>query len=196
MSRPTLIRANTTDIALDGRTLEGMALYWNRPSRVTDDGVNYYRESFRAKSVNKTLAEKARAPIPLGTFHPWQPGSAANLLDLTESIGDVRFVKSASGLVFRARIHDTPLGADILELVKSGEWTDVSIGFKGYQEERLGDIRVRTEIGITELSLAPTGRAQHAGTKVLAVRALVDLPTPNLDKLNAKRINLDLGRAA
>ena len=188
--KSTLIRATPGDVTADGRTLIGMALYWNRSSKVTDDGgQSYYPESFSPRSVDKTIKERAGIPLPLGVFHPWSPGSPGNTPLFDEPVGSVRFTSTREGLGFRARVARTELGDDILEMVNDGELTDVSIGFVPYKSETVEGVTVRTEIALLELSLAPTGTGQHQGSQVLAVRA--HQGTPRLDWV-AKRAELDL----
>lgn len=172
MTKQPLIRAVSTEIVQDGRTLEGLALRWNHASKVTDDGASYYLESFTARATEKTLRERAAIPLPLGMFHPWQPGSpAADSVLFDEPVGSVRFTATSEGLAFRARVAKTDVGDEVLAMVRTGELADVSIGFVPYKSEKLNDVIVRTEIALLELSLAPTGTAQHDYAKVLAVRA-------------------------
>lgn len=183
--KSTLIRATAADIATDGRNLAGMALYWNQASDVTDDGQTFYPESFTARSVEKTLKERGAIPLPLGVYHPWQPGSPGNTALFDEPVGSVRFHSTREGLAFRARIQQTPTGDQVLEMVNDGELTDVSIGFVPYKSENVDGVTVRTEIALLELSLAPVGTAQHQGAQVLAVRAN-DRRTPRRDMLDKR----------
>lgn len=165
----TLYRATTTDIASDGRNLEGLALKWDKPSRVTDDGKTFYEEAFSPSSVTKTLKERASVPLPLGILHPWSRALDNPLLD--EPVGSVRFQSTSEGLAFRARVHRTEVGDETLELVRSGELTGVSIGFVPYKSRTDGNVTVRTEVALLELSLAPASMAQHSDAAVLAIRA-------------------------
>lgn len=187
MKSPLLIRAMPADIASDGRNLTGMALYWNRPSEVREtwDPANPFLEAFSSRAVEKTLNEQGNVPFPLGVFHPWQPGTPGNVPMFDEPVGSVRFHSTREGLAFRARVHKTPLGDDVLDMVNAGELTDVSIGFKAIQSQQVDGVKVLTEIALKELSLAPVGTAQHEGTQVLAVRAN-DHRTPRRDMLNIR----------
>lgn len=193
--KSTLIRATSGDIESDGRNLSGIALYFNRASNVTDDGSTFYPESFTNRSVEKTLKERGSIPLPLGVFHPWQPGSPGNTPLFDEPVGSVRFFTTRDYLGWNARMFKTPMGDQTLEMVNSGELTDTSIGFVPYKSETVDGVTVRTEIALLELSLAPVGTAQHQGAQVLAVRATAG--TPRRDLLNKRAgVSLWLPRAS
>lgn len=164
----TYQRAFSTDTAVEGRTLEGIALHWDRASNVTDNGRDFYLEAFSSRSTDKQLNER-KAPFPLGFLHPWSSGAADK-----RPLGSVSFERSIEGLMFRAVLSNTQAANEMLELVKDGSVGDVSIGFKGYKHTLKGETVLRTEIGLLELSLAPVGMAQHQGAQVLAVRSEQD----------------------
>jgi len=164
-------RAFPTEPVIEGRTLTGMALYWERASRVTDDGRDYYLESFSTRSTDKQLNERTQ-PFLLNYLHP-------SPADKMPPLGPVTFNRTAEGLEFSAKLSKTRAADEMLELVNDGVVTDVSIGFQGFKSAKRGDTLVRTEIGIRELSLAPVGMGQHEGAGVLAVRAEI----PQLTKL-------------
>lgn len=152
-----------TDTQVEGRTLTGYAFHWNRASRVTDDGRNFYQEAFAPRSADKTLLERSK-PFPLGYLHTYTAES--------KPLGSVRFEADSQGLVFNATLSQTRASDEMLNLVKDGAVTDVSIGFQSYKHAKQTDGTIlRTEIGLVELSLAPTGMGQHQGAEVLAVRS-------------------------
>ena len=161
----TFIRAFATEPVVEGRTLEGMAIYWNRASKVTDNGKDFYLEAFSNRSADKQLTERTQ-PFPLNFLH----GPSTNAAD-KRPLGKVTFERSAEGLVFRATLSKTQAADEMLELVKDEVVTDVSIGFRGYKHSMQGETLLRTEIGLSELSLAPNGMGQHQGAQVLAVRS-------------------------
>lgn len=160
-----ITRAFQSEPVVTGRTLEGVSIYWDRASRVTDNGRDFYLEAFSSRSADKQLTER-KAPFPLGFLHPWSTGAADK-----RPLGSVQFHRSAEGLVFQAVLSRTQAADEMLELVKDGAVSDVSIGFQSYKQQQKGDLTLRTEIGLRELSLAPAGMGQHEGAQVLAVRA-------------------------
>ena len=162
-----------------GRTLEGVALRYERPSRVTDDGwqSSYYEEVLQGAD-RKTLAE--RGSFPLQRAH-----EAVHLGEVTFNHSD-----DESALMFTAELHRNAEADAILEDIQS--WSDVSIGFAAIRNsERYSDhhgrIVQRAEIALRELSLAPTGTGLAKGAEVLSVRSA---QTPRLHRLRQRRIYL------
>lgn len=159
---------DTFDLSGDGRTIEGLAVPWEVFSPVVDlDGSRYF-EAFIRSSVTATL--KVRGPVrPVFVRHEYLKGS----------FGEVEFIPSAEGLMFRARAADTRFAAETLpEVGPHGALSAVSIGFRAIRPRAIpkpapGSRVLRTEIALEELSLAEVG--QHRDAKVLAVRA-VDAP--------------------
>lgn len=166
----------------DGRTLTGKAFYFDMPSRVRDPGTSPYMEEFARTSVTKTLQERAGGIFPLFVSHDYS----------RDPVGAVRFTPGKDGLDFEARISKTIDGDEKLELINDGAMRSVSVGFRavknGSRRGPDGPITVRSEIALRELSLAPTGFAQHQGAEILAVRAVIE--TPRLDALRKRRIRL------
>ena len=150
-----ITRAFNTEPTVDGRTLTGVAIYWDRASRVSDNGKDFYQEAFTSRSTDKQLNERTN-PFPLGFLHPWSTGASDK-----RPLGSVQFQRSAEGLIFEAVLSKTQAADEMLELVKDRAVTDVSIGFQAYKQSRKGDLVLRTEIGLRELSLAPAGMAQQ-----------------------------------
>lgn len=176
MTELLLRTAADVELSGDGRTVEGMAFIFDRPSLVTDDGRTRYREAFTRGSVGRTLSQRT-TPRPLFVAHRHIEGS----------VGETTFEPSGEGLVFRARLHDGSLAEIARDRLSRGELPAVSIGFRPLasrtRADALGDITERTEISLDELSLCETG--QHEGARVLAVRAVAG--TPRLDALRRRR---------
>lgn len=177
----TLFRTtDSLDVSSDGRNVEGIALAWDRAALVTDDGGRTrYREAFTARSVTRTLQARAERPLFIAHRH------------IAGSVGEVTFTPSAEGLVFHARMSDTKMAQEALERVSDPHHPDhlgaVSIGFRPIAQMKrsdpMGEITLRTEIALDELSLADVG--QHPDAKVLAVRS--EEGTPRLDALRRRK---------
>lgn len=165
-------RAAIVPPTVTGRTLEGIAYRYQHPSRVTDNGRDFYLEEFVPGCDTKTITD--RAVFPVGWFHPWSSNAGVSP---SQPLGAVTFRSSTDegALIFEARISQTRLGDEALELVRDRAAEDVSVSYKPITTRpgRRGADRLlsRTEIAIRELSLAPTGLGQHEDAKVLAVRA-------------------------
>lgn len=168
-------RATVEVPTLEGRTLEGVAYRYDHPSRVSDDGREFYLEAFGVGCDSKTLAD--RAVFPLGWWHPWSSNAGRSP---EQPLGSVQFRPSADegALMFTAGISRTRLGDEALELVRDRAAEDVSVSYKPISSlrRRRGAefVTTRTEIKIRELSLAPTGLGLHEDAKVLVMRAAGD----------------------
>lgn len=166
-----IVRSFDRDISTDGRNLSGIALFWDEVNNVTDNGTDFYNESFVQGSVAKTLKERGGIPLPLGYSHAWMEGSQgyAHPDYKDEQLGTVKFRASDEGLLFESRLFDTAKANQIKEeRIDTGDLTGVSIGFVPYQNRQIGHHVIRTEIGLLELSLAES--PQHQGAKILMVR--------------------------
>jgi phage head maturation protease len=179
--------ARSIDITAEGRTLVGRAYHYERPSLVSDDGGrSRYWEEFARTCDRKTLAERGTYPLML--MHGTVAGRQL-------PIGSSTFERSADGLMFVAPLARTRDADEALELVNAGVLTDASVRYRSFDDRqrvgRQGPITTRFEIGIRELSLAPTGFGQHAGAEVLMVRsenpAADPAETPRLDALRRRR---------
>lgn len=180
MSEQTFYRAALDIKESDGRTLTGRAFFFNVPSRVQDPTGPPYWESFSRASVNKTLKE--HDVFPLFDRHDYSK----------LPVGAVRFIPAEDGLDFEARLSATAASDEMKSLVDDGAMRSVSVGFfctkSGKQVGPNGPITVRQEIGLRELSLAPTGFGQHQGAEILAVRHKIE--TPRLAALRKKLVLL------
>lgn len=173
-----IYRASTIEEAT-GRTLEGVALRYERPSRVTDDQWRTsYLEEFARGSSAKTLADSG--PIrPLLFMHKGEP------------FGDVEFIDSADALLFRAVIEESDQGDQYLADID--QHRDVSVGGKSIRTSKRqgtpeqGQIVRREEIALRELSLVPSGLGLTKGAEVELVRA-AEAATPRLDALKRRRL--------
>lgn len=99
----------------DGRTIEGMIVPWDKPTRVKKPMDGW--ESYRRGALDKSLAETGR-PIPLLLRH--SENEPAAKLVAHENRDDGHYA------VFRAL--DTGAGRDAIELIREGLYTGLSIG--------------------------------------------------------------------
>jgi len=173
-----LIRSTDFEVTGDGRNLEGIAIAYDRPSQVTDDGVKRYWEEFDPKAAAQTIRMRGLRALFVEHEH------------LRGSVGETSFEDSAEGLIFRARMTDSRYASTTLGRINDGELTDVSLGFRSLRhltrsDPTKGPVTRRTEVAIEELSLARVG--QHDGTKILSVRSE---GTPRLDALRRRKLLL------
>ena len=181
MSKQPLQRASEVS-DWTGRTLEGIAYRYNRPSRVSDDAfaTNYFEEIVSGADA-KTLTE--RGEFPLFKLH--------NRAE--DPLGTVTFAHSddEAALMFTAHVNRSAAGDEVLA---DEEWRDVSVSFAPIRNahrttDHHGKIVQRVEIRLEELSLAPNGTGLSKGAEVLAVRAQA-LETPRLIEVRRKLLFL------
>lgn len=165
MSNETLYRALDIGEAA-GRTLSGLAMPWDRATRVRDLTGPAYMEAFSPGSTDVSIRQHPSFPVFVRHDYGQDP------------LGVVTFRRSdeEGGLMYEAPLSKTSRADEMLELVNDGAMRSVSIGFKPLQAVRktLGRATVdqyRTEVALRELSLAPTGWGQYAEAGVMAVRS-------------------------
>lgn len=150
-----------------GRTLSGIAMPWDTPTRVRDLTGPAYVEAFSPTSADVSLSQHDNFPVFVRHNYGIDP------------IGVVTFQRSAEALMFELMMSQTRDADDKLALVNDGAMRSVSLGFKPFHavSKIIGRSNVhayRTEVGLRELSLAPTGFGQYAEAGVLAVRSEVE----------------------
>ncbi len=172
-----------TDV--DGRTVYGVALSYNRPYRVSDDhGLNYYREGWRPGALARSI-QACHNLFELRTVH------------LDQRVGLVSFTDEAGQLSFRAPLDSSETGDLALAALEAGELPQVSVGFRPRTAQRdAQQVLWRTRADIRELSLTPQG--QYTDALVGAVRSAPTLERVQrtLDRSAALLLKLsDIGSA-
>lgn len=155
-----------------GRTVFGIAIPYGQVATVSDGGGRMYRECFEFGACARTVRERG-AKIKLLAQHDHRRFPIGKATSLVEH-GD--------GLHGEFAIPETREGDDVLTLIRDGVLDSFSIGFRGIRERTEGDIRVRTEVALIEVSLvglpayegALVGgvRSQHTISRELAERRL------------------------
>jgi hypothetical protein len=162
-------------VEVRGRTLEGFAYEYAHPSKVTDDqGATYYYEQLLRDCDRKTIRDRASTghSFPLQVWH----GTTSNKGVMPpDEIGEVEFRPTDEGLAYKAVLSRGRLADEMLDMVDDETARDVSVSYKPMRDiEGTHDGYVlvsRAEIALKELSLCPTGTAQHDGAKVLVMRS-------------------------
>lgn len=151
-----------------GRTLSGLAMPWDAPTRVRDLTGPAYMEAFAPGSADVSMRQHPSFPVFVNHAYRFDP--------LAEPLGVVIFQRSAAGLVYEAPLSKTARADEMLELIRDGAMRSVSIGFRPIHttSRTLGRTNVaayRTEVALRELSIAPTGMGQYAEAGIEAVRS-------------------------
>lgn len=174
MSDGTVYRAVTEREWL-GRTVEGLALPWETWQVVRDLRGPAYPEAHARTSLDVTLRADP-GPRPLFSMHEYAVSDPA-----AEPVGAVQFMRSDSGLMFRAWFSRTKKADEQRELVKDGAKRAVSVALDLIQSRAVkrpeGIGKLRTESRLKELSIAPTGFGQYPQAKILALRAEMETTT-------------------
>lgn len=159
----TLSRAYAADLTIDGRTIVGLAVPFNRVATVSDDGRTTYKESFERGAFARTIAHRADK-IRAHAQHKTErlPIGKATHLQETDA-----------GLESHLRVSDTSDGNDVLALVRDGVMTGLSIGFRGVQHSMRSGVKVRTEVALSEISVVAD--PAYADAQIQGIRAMHDL---------------------
>jgi HK97 family phage prohead protease len=168
MNTDALLWRASTELEVTGRTLEGLAVPFDRWAIVRDLRGPAYPEAHSRTSFDESL-RRDPGPRPLYATHDYAFNPTA------EPIGVAHFMRGETALMFRAFLSNTRKADEQRELIRDGAKRAVSIGFKPLQSRNVrrpeGMGRLRVESVLKELSVAPTGFGQYPEARVLAVRA-------------------------
>ncbi|WP_205877538.1 HK97 family phage prohead protease [Mycobacterium camsae] len=146
-----------------GRTVFGTVVPYGQVAEVSDGGRSY-RERFEFGAFSRSISERG-GKVKLFTGHDMRRLPVGRAVDLTEH---------RDGLHAAFEIAATRDGEDALELVRSGTVDSFSVGFRGVREHLDGDVVVRTEAALMEVSLV--GLPAYAGASVGGVRSQLVIP--------------------
>ena len=146
-----------------GRTVFGIVAPFGQVAEVSDGG-RPYRERFDFGAFSRSISERG-GKVKLFTGHETRKLPVGRATSLREQ---------SDGLHAEFLVADTVDGRDALELVRSGIIDSFSVGFRGIRERMDGDVVVRTEVALMEVSLV--GVAAYPGAAVAGVRSQPFLP--------------------
>jgi HK97 family phage prohead protease len=164
----------------DGRTMEAYAAVFNSEAEIHDEHGDYI-EVIDPSAFNKTIADLKRSRQGIGQVkvmfnHGRDLDGAVNSNFMMPVATPVLIEATPQGLLTRSRFNETPLGEQVLELVKSGSVTSMS--FSGrivrsdpslrrhgkYRPDGTGLITVRrTELGLREFGPVLFSAYEEAG---------------------------------
>jgi HK97 family phage prohead protease len=176
-----LIRINDgadLEIRGDGRTLHGLAVPYNVPTRISSRLEGQFDETFRPGAFARTIRERG-SKVRLHVLHDQTTrlpiGRATELRE------------DPAGLVGEFRVSATRQGDEVLELVRDGALDGLSIGFRPIRDRwTKGRQSVeRLEVALNEVSVVAT--PAYAGARIVGVRAatLYIPPGEAVDRLAA-----------
>jgi hypothetical protein len=163
----TLHRINATpdlDVRAggDGRTIHGLVVPFDTPTRISSRLEGTFTETFRRGAFDKTIRE-AGGKVQLAVLHDRETrlpiGRATSLRE------------DPVGLVGEFRVSKTTMGDEVLELVKDGALDGLSIGFQPIRDHWAKDrSRVeRLEVALREVSVVSVPAYDTA--RIVGVRA-------------------------
>jgi HK97 family phage prohead protease len=169
----------------DGRTVQGIAVPYDRPQRIHEDLV----ESFARGAFTHQMNAMFR--VPYTREHPFHGG---------KPIGRIHEARDdAKGLWVAMRVSATPEGDETLTLIEDGVLSELSVGFrllKPSWSRTLPDGTVqRVRAQLTEVASVLAG-AYGQAAKVLAVRAADEDGPPTSVAESQAAPPLDEDRAA
>lgn len=174
----------------DGRTLVGLAVPFGAELDVSDLW-DEYTEVFRRGAFTKTIREATR-PVPLLGFHDHR----APPIGVATSL-----VETDDGLAAAFHLSRTDRADEVLEVVRDGALSGLSIGFEPVQQKvtkgptrepaSARDLVERTEVNLREVSVC--NFPAFAGAGVTGMRA--DSAHPSLESLRLERGRLEVERA-
>lgn len=168
------------EIRADGRTIAGIAVPFDTPTRINSfDGP--YTESFARGAFARTIAERGPGRVKVLGLHN----------DRTMPLGRAQLLREdANGLYAELRISKTAAGDEALELVRDGALDGLSVGFMPVRDEHPspGVVR-RAEVRLHEISVVPF--PAYDGARINAVRSTAPA-TPFLTLALRRQMRADL----
>lgn len=153
----SLFRSFSPDLQVrsggDGRTIYGIAVPWNAPTRIDDSLVEQFaRGAFSHQLAKPSRVKFAREHVLLG----------GELIGAASAMRD-----DAAGLYVELRAARTPTGDATLELIRDGALDQLSIMFRERQNRRLaGGITERVKADLAEVAVVMQGAYGELATAV------------------------------
>lgn len=144
----------------DGRTIYGIAVPYNAPTRIDDSLV----EQFARGAFNHQLRDASR--VKFAREHMLLGGTLIGAASLMRD--------DAAGLYVELRASKTPTGDETLELVRDGALNQLSVMFRERQNRRLaGGVTERVKADLHEVAVVMAG-AYGELASAIGVRSLAD----------------------
>lgn len=143
-----LFRAFSPDLEVrsggDGRTIQGIVVPWNAPTRIDQSLVEQFARGAFAHQMGKP------SRVKLAREHALIGGSVIGAGSVMRD--------DAAGLYMELRASKTPTGDETLELVRDGALNELSIMFRERQNRRLtGGITERVKADLFEVAVVMQG---------------------------------------
>lgn len=158
MSESEILYRAATLAPAAGRVVHGLIVPYGVVADVRD-GFSAYREKFAPGAFTRSIAERGNK-LRLFTAHDTRRLPVGKVVELHEQHDGVRAA---------FEISSTRDGDDVLESVNGGYTSNFSVGFRPLRHRMDGDVLVRTEASLREVSLV--GLPVYEGATVAGVRS-------------------------
>lgn len=178
-----IVRALAGELALDGRTVEGVVVPYDEPAEVADSlgPAPVYREVFTDTSFARQLQGFAARPALVRRvgFNLDHRPELDRLVGWTDAVAS-----TATGLVARFGLYPTA-NLDLVRAMLTETHTGLSVEC-AVHKSRVRDDGVVERRVVELVGVAATPTPSYAGAGITALRAdaaadLLDRPTPGLD---------------
>lgn len=155
----------------DGRTIHGILVPWDTPTRVADA----FGPSGRLEQYDEAIA---RGAFPDAVANPSRVKFLAHHDKRSNPLGRGELIRDdAAGLYGEFRVSKTVSGDEVLELVRDGALDAFSVGFSPITSRSVDGVYVRQYAHLNETSIVTFGA--YAGALVGGVRSHDLTPTPD-----------------
>ena len=160
----------TLELRADGRTIAGIAMPYNSPTK-----VGGYVERF----LPGAFADADPAQVPLTTVHDRESLPIGRAVRLTDT---------QAGLEAELRVSETRLGDEALTLIRDGAVNGLSVGFIPVEDhwDQTRTIVERVKARLVEISLVAF--PAYADARVMAVRS--DQAVQRTPRLTVARLHV------
>lgn len=156
-----------------GRTIEGVALTYDKVYRVTDDGGrSFYHEGWRAGAFTDGLVDRPRVELRLGHDDV--------------RVGEVGFADSVRTLRFAATVEHDPVGDALLAHIDAGDLSAVSLRFESTRQRTVDGVVWRTRAKPRELSVVLDGQRGQYDDALITARRALDVDDAELEQLGQR----------
>ncbi|MET8650748.1 HK97 family phage prohead protease [Nocardia aurea] len=146
-----------------GRQVHGVAVPYGQVAEIYEDGFTY-QERFEQGAFARSIRERG-AKVRLFVSHDTRRLPVGRAVELEER---------SDGLHVAFEVAQTRDGDDAIELVRSGTVDAFSVGFRGLHHRMDGEVVVRTEAALMEVSLVSF--PAYSGASVAGVRSQLTIP--------------------
>lgn len=174
------LRAFEAEFSNEGREFTALAVPYDVPSPVYDNQLKRrITEQISPTAFDVSLRQKGNTR-PIFAIHDHR--------SITIGAAEFRSSPSEGGLIAEGKLGTRGKAAEVSEQMELGAMNSVSVGFHAIKTTQRDGIHVRTEAGLVEVSVVPTGFGAHPDAQVLELRE--DISDESMQRLANARVLL------